>query len=509
MSRKLIRNATVLPFTYQPSGDLDLTAQKADVLIEDDRILEVSPRIEATANTVIDATHHLLVPGFVDAHTHSTLGILEKCGYEALPLELWMLYLPPDQSLDPRFHYLCAAIAGLEALKAGTTTIQDDLYGLPCMSPEHFAAIAQAYLDIGLRASLSLHAINKPLHHTVPYLETYLGGELKRNLEQTDWLSDDQWVALYRELYRDWQGKDGRITTMLAPSAAQRVTPDLMHRIAALSEEYDVPIHTHLLETRTQAITGPEMYGESVVAYAKRHGILTHRTTIAHGIWLTDDDVELIAEAGATVVHNVVSNHRLCSGIAPVRRLMDAGVNIAIGTDGTDSFNLFNVIKMAGMVHSVSDPDYRRYPLARDVLKWATAGGAKSTLLDREIGEIAPGMKADFVLYDLNSISFTPMNNIPIQLVYAEHGQSVRKVFVDGKLVVDEGQLLSLNEADLLAELREKIETYRPHRAAWHQWSAKMRPAMDRMYDRAMAQPFPVNCFTGSSPAVKPESVRV
>ena len=207
----------------------------------------VSPRIEAAADTVIDATHHLLVPGFVDAHTHSTLGILEKCGYEALPLELWMLYLPPDQSLDPRFHYLCAAIAHMEALKAGTTTIEDDLYGLPCMSPEHFTD-RPGLLDVSC-ASLSLHAINKPLHHTVPYLETLFGGELHGSLGADDWLSDDQWVALYRELYRDWQGKDGRITTMLAPSAARQL-PQISARITALSEEYDVPIHTHLLETR-------------------------------------------------------------------------------------------------------------------------------------------------------------------------------------------------------------------------------------------------------------------
>ena len=501
MTRQLIRNATVLPFTPQANGNLDLTPRVADILLQDDRIVEVAPRIEVTADHVLDATNHLLVPGFVDAHTHSTLGILEKCGYEALPLELWMLYLPSDQPLDSRFHYLCAAIAGLEALKAGTTTIQDDLYALPCQSPEQFAAVAQAYLDVGLRASLSLHAINKPLHHTIPYLEGYLDADLKRELEQTEWLTDDDWVALYRSIHQEWHGKAGRITTMLAPSAAQRVTPELMHRIADLSETYDVPIHTHLLETRTQAITGPELYGESVVAYAKRHGILTHRTTIAHGIWLTDADIELIAEAGATVVHNVVSNHRLCSGIAPVRRLLDAGVNVAIGTDGTDSFNLFNVIKMAGMVHSVTDANYRRYPLAQDVLKWATAGGARSTLLQDQVGAIAPGMKADFVLYDLNSISFTPFNQIPIQLVYAEHGQSVRQVFVNGRLVVDRGQVLGVNEADLLAELRDKMETYRPYREAWHQWSAKMRPAMDQMYDQVMAQPFPVNGFSGSAAA--------
>ncbi len=508
MSLKLIRNATVLPFTASPNGAVDLTPQLADVLVQDDRIVEVAPGIEAAADEVFDADHHLLVPGFVDAHTHTTLGILEKCGYEALPLELWMLYLPSDQTLDPRFHYLCAAIAALEALKAGTTTMQDDLYALPCMSTEHFAAIAQAYLDVGMRASLSLHAINKPLYETLPYVESYLDADLKRDLDQTEWLSNDDWVALFRSLHGNWHGKAGRLSLMLAPSAAQRVTPDLMHRIADLSEEYDVPIHTHLLETRTQAITGPELYGESVVAYARRHGILTHRTTIAHGIWLTDSDIDMMAEAGATVVHNVVSNHRLCSGIAPIRRLMDAGVNIALGTDGTDSFNLFNVIRMAGMVHSVTDANYRRYPLAQDVLRWATAGGARSTLLHRDIGAIAPGMKADFVLYDLHSINFTPLNQLPVQLVYAETGQSVRQVFVNGDLVVNQGQVLGVNEADLLAELREKMESYRPYRDTWHQWSARMRPALDRMYEEAMAQPFSEHCFTGSAPVMTPPLVR-
>lgn len=504
MSLKLIRNATVLSFSPLPDGSVNLTPEMRDVLVQDDRIIEVAPRIEAVADQVFDASHHLLIPGFVDAHTHTTLGLLEKCGYEALPLELWMLYLPPDQGLDPRFHYLCAAIAAIEALKSGTTTLQDDLYALPCLSMEHFAAIAQAYLDVGMRASLSLHAINRPLYQTLPYVESYLDPELKRELDQVPWLSNEDWVALFRRLYQRWHGQAGRLTLMLAPSAAQRVTPELMHHIAALSEEYDVPIHTHLLETRTQAITGPEMYGESVVAYAHRHGILTHRTTIAHGIWLTDRDIDLIAEAGATVVHNVVSNHRLCSGIAPIRRMMDAGVNIALGTDGTDSFNLFNVIRMAGLVHSVTDANYRRFPRAADVLRWATAGGARSTLLHRDIGEIASGMKADFVLYDLHSISFTPLNQLPIQLVYAENGQSVHQVFVNGDLVVDRGQVVGVNEADLLAELRENMASYRPYRHRWHQWSAKMRPVLDRMYEQAMAEPFGEHCFTGPASVTVP-----
>ncbi len=499
MSNVLIRNATVLPFTLKSDGRLDLTPRIADVLVEGDRIVCIAPSITESADQVIDATDQLLIPGFVDAHTHTTIGVLEKCSYEALPLEIWMLYLPPDQKMEPRMHYLCAAIAALEAVKSGTTTLQDDIYSLPYTSPESFAAIAQAYLDIGLRASLSLHAINKPLHQTIPYLDNLLPEDVKRELSvPVEGFSIDDWATLFRDLYHNWHGKDGLITTILAPSATQRVTPDLMHRIGALSEEYDVPIHVHLLETRTQAVTGPEFYGESVIRFAKRHGILTHRTTIAHGIWLTANDIELVAEAGASIVHNTVSNYRLCSGIASIRALMDAGINIALGTDGMDSFNLFNVIKTAGMTHSVIDSNYERYPKAADVLKWATHGGARSAMLHKEVGAIAAGMKADFVLYDLNSLSFTPCNQIPIQLAYAEHGNSIRKVFVNGKLVVEDGKVLTVNESDILAEFKERFSKYIEYRPTFLQRGEKLRPAMDEMFRRAMAQSLPINNFSQS-----------
>ncbi|HEY9646089.1 MAG TPA: amidohydrolase family protein [Chroococcidiopsis sp.] len=499
MSSFLIRNATVLPFTAQADRSLDLTPQVADVLVEGDRIVQVAPSIEASANEVIDATNQLLIPGFVDAHTHTVVGVLEKCAYEALPLELWMLYLPPDQKLDPRMHYLCAAIAGIEAVKNGTTTLQDDLYSLPYTTPEIFAATAQAYSDLGIRASLSLHAIDKPLHKTIPYLEQLLPEAMKQGFEQAvSGFSIDDWAALFGDLYRNWHGKHGLITTMLAPSAAQRVTPELMHRIGSLSAEYDVPIHAHLLETRTQAVTGPEFYGESVIQFAARHGILTHRTTIAHGIWLTPADIELVANAGATIVHNPVSNYRLCSGIASIRALLDAGVNVAVGTDGMDSFNLFNVIRAAGLTHSVIDSDYERYPKAADVLKWATYGGARSALIHKEVGAIAAGMKADFALYDLNSVSFTPCHQLPVHLVYAEDGRSIRKVFVNGQKVVEDNQILTLNEAEIFAEFRERLPAYLELREGFHAQGAQLRPAMEKVFRQAMSYPLPINNFSSA-----------
>lgn len=499
MSSVLIHNATVLPFTRLSDGSLNLSPQIADVLVESDRIVQIAPFIEASADQMFDATNQLLIPGFIDAHTHTVVGILEKCAYEALPLELWMLYLPPDQKLDPRMHYLCAAIAGLEAIKNGTTTLQDDLYALPYTTSEIFEATAQAYSDIGIRASLSLHAINKPLHQTIPYLDELLANDIKQNFTQA--VSDfsiDRWAQLFRDFYQRWHGKNELITTVMAPSAAQRVTPELMHCIGALSAEYDVPIHAHLLETRTQAVTGLEFYGESIIQFAKRHGILTHRTTIAHGIWLTPEDIDCIAEAGATIVHNPVSNYRLCSGIASIRALVEAGINIAIGTDGMDSFNLFNVIRAAGLTHSVIDSDYERYPKAADALKWATYGGARSALIHKDVGAIAAGMKADFVLYDLHSLSFTPCHELPIHLVYAEDGRSIRRVFVNGQMVVQDGKVLTVNEADILAEFRERLPEYLKLRKDFHQQGAQLRPAMEEVFRRAMAHPLPIENFSGA-----------
>lgn len=495
MTRTLIKNATILPFGLQSDGSLDLNPSMGNILIEDDRITQISVEDLGSAEIEIDGTDQLVTPGFVDAHTHTWL-MMEKGAHQNLPLELWMPLIMPFGPLEPRFFYLTSALAAIEAVKNGTTTLQDDIYTSPYTTPEIFSTAAQAYVDVGVRGSLSVFAINKPLHHTMPYVNDLFPTDLKQMFESGEGLSDQAWVDIVRQIHGQWHGRQGLIRVMMAPSASQRVTPALMEQIGALSEELDLAIHTHLLETRTQGITGPEMFGESVVSYAKRHGILTRRTTIAHGIWLTPADMALAAEAGATIVHNITSNCRLCSGIAPVRELTEAGVNLAVGSDGTDTFNLFWVIRMAAMIHSVTHPNYELFPGSEEVLKWATYGGARSTLQEKQIGAVQVGMKADLVFYDLKSLAFTPRQaDLARQLTFCEDGRSIRKVFVNGQLVVKDGEILTVNEPDLLAELQEMVHHYQAKRAEWNTIAQRLLPYLDQMYRKAMAQPYEVNRF--------------
>lgn len=498
MSNFLIKNATVLTFEPLKNGSLDMHPQLVNVLIEDDVITQVGAEVNQPAEQVIDAKNQLLIPGFVDAHTHS-IGVLEKASYEALPLELWMLFVSPPtwrQPLNPRIYYLCAAIAGIEAVKHGTTTIQDDLYALPHNTPEVFDAVAQAYIDVGIRANVSYSVINKPLYDTIPYLRNLLPVDLREELESVDCVLADEWLAEFKSVYSKWQGTSDRLNVILSPNAPQRVTPDLLEQIAMLSEQHNIPIHSHMLETRIQAITGPELYGESIIQYSKRHGILTERTTIGHGVWLDRADMELIAETGASVSHNIVCNHRLCSGIANVREMIEVGIPIAIGSDGMETFNLFDVIKMTGLVHSVVDTQYKCYPKAHDVLKWATHGGAQAAGLQGTIGAIAPGYKADFVLYDLNTVSFTPRHELPIHLVYAEHGKSIRKVFVNGKIIVENDRITTLNEQDILAELRDLMPDYLSHRNDCHKASHQILPYMQKMFEISIAKELSAERFS-------------
>ena len=232
---------------------------------------------------------------------------------------------------------------------------------------------------------------------------------------------------------------------MVAPSGPQRCTVELMEAADGLAQANSTAFHTHILESKVQAVAGQEFYGETLVQYMHDLGLLNRNTTIAHGVWVTDADIAFLGEAKCSVVHNTLSNMKLSSGVAPIRKLIDAGVNVALGTDGistSDTPRMFDAMRAAGHLHNITTADYDAWLSAHEVLHAATLGGAYSALLEDDIGSIEVGKKADLVIMDLRNANFVPLNDARKHLVYSENGRSVETVIVDGEIVVPDDKEL-------------------------------------------------------------------
>jgi cytosine/adenosine deaminase-related metal-dependent hydrolase len=283
----------------------------------------------------------------------------------------------------------------------------------------------------------------------------------------------------------------GRMRFVIAPSGPQRCTEELLGAAAAFSARHGAAYHTHVLETKVQLVTGRELYGKSLVRHLHDCGALSERLTMAHAIWITEEDIELMAASGCSVAHNPVCNLRIGSGIAPLRQLLEAGVNVGLGTDEidcNDSGRLFDVLKAGGLVHNIADYDYDRWPTAAELLRAATLGGARSVCLQDQIGSLEPGKKADIVLLDLDASPFVPLNDPCVHLVYAENGSSVRDVLVDGEIVVRDGRLTTIDEEAVRAEIALRVPEYLARRDRWERIAARYEPDLKALYMHCMEQ---------------------
>ncbi|HET8679460.1 MAG TPA: amidohydrolase family protein, partial [bacterium] len=308
----LIRGARILTI-----DEGNTTFAEGDLLIEGDKIVAVGPRLEAPRGAqILDGRGRLAIPGLINAHMHSdeTLfrGLLDN-----MPLEVWMLYSLPPLSygpLTPRLIYLRTLLGAIEALRSGTTAIQDDVSEAPYATVEGSEAVLTAYLDAGIRATVACNMTDKAYHEKVPYLADLLPDWAMDQLKATSPQPADDLVLLAETLLRTWHGREGRIQIALSASAPQRCTSALIQTLDDLSRRWRTPLLTHVLETKVQVITGREFYGKTVVAHLDDLGVLSDRLTVAHGIWLTDNDVERLATAGTAVAHNPISNLKLGSG---------------------------------------------------------------------------------------------------------------------------------------------------------------------------------------------------
>lgn len=455
---------------------------------------------------VIDGRDRLVTPGFVNAHTHSW-ETLYKGRYDNLPLELWMLYAYPILGADPltpELIRLRSLVFANEAMKSGVTTIVDDVLENPSQDAAQLEAVFSAYRDIGIRANISGHVINVPFVDTLPFVSDWLPRDLLAKVRSAPLSSADEYLAFSADAFARYHGTaDRRLRYMLAPSAPQRCTPELLAGATELAALHGAEMHIHVLETKNQLVTADEFFGRTMVEYLDTIGALSRNTTISHGIWLADRDIDLVAGSGASIAHNPISNLKLGSGIAPWRRLRDAGITLGLGTDGwssSDTPRMLEVIKMTALLHKVTDFDYENWPAVQEVLHAATLGGARTAMLDDITGSIEVGKKADLLVFDLRTLNFTPQQRLDHQLVYSENGSSLEYVMVDGVVTVEQGRLTTMDEDDILEEFRARMPDIRRWQERTDRLNAAFMPAFAQMHRRSAATDAPVHRMAGPFP---------
>ena len=489
-------------------GDLNTPAEM-DILVEHGVIRAIGPDAAEQAESLsgiqrIDASRKLVSPGFINAHYHSH-DTLAKGLMEQKPLETWrLLALPPQYPKRSREEIKARTLLGaLECLRSGMTTVQDMVTLFP-FDPDHLDAVLEAYDEIGLRAVVALQYGDIKGIDTIPFWKEVFPEDLHDQLStaaEPDKNFDQ--LGYFEEKFLKDPDQFERIGWALGPSAPERCSADLVARTVGLSQTYDLPVFTHIYESKGMALQARMEYpqhGGSLIRRLKEEGLLGPRLNLAHSVWLLDDEIRILAETGTNVVINPLSNLKLKSGIPPILELQKAGVSMALGCDNcscSDAQNIFQAMKLFGlMVHVSHSQDFT--PQAEAAFGAATRGGAHAVARDDDLGRIRVGSRADLVLFDLTDPSFIPLNSAVRQLVYTEGGRGVQTVIVDGKVVIEAGRLKTMDETALLEQIMEVVPKFREDYHAIEKRVSKLSPYLEEAHRRIWAEEVGGNrMFTG------------
>lgn len=464
-----------------------------DIAIADGIIEAVAPHGAGSwRGEVLDVRNRLAAPGFVNGHQHSH-ELFFRGRSERLPLEEWMTSVRPARAmpLGDRDIYLRTQGVAAEAIRSGTTTICDDVGVNPADRPEHLAAVVRAYEDAGIRAFIGPTLFDVPFARALPFAAEEIPPDVLGSIDAAFAAlpRPEAMLAAFGRFAASLAARNGRVRAIAAPSAPQRCSPDFLAAVRALSDALDLPLMIHVLETRVQAVGAQLAHGASMIAWLDQLGILRPKTSLIHGVWVSRGDIALVARSGASVQHNPWSNLKLGSGLAPVRALLDAGVNVSVGSDGCGSVETVSLhpAMAATALLSTLRGDPETWLSAREAFHAATVGGATALGMEREIGRIAPGYRADIVLYRADRSPFLPLNDPLRQLVYGGAAAAVASVIVDGRLVFHEGRLLTIDEAALHEGLSEAHDRLTPHLEEAEREASKLAPAMQRIRRRCRA----------------------
>jgi 5-methylthioadenosine/S-adenosylhomocysteine deaminase len=365
----------------------------------------------------------------------------------------------------PEEIYLCAMLNCIQMLLSGTTAAIDHFPGQR-FGPDEIDAVMRASRDSGMRIALGMRFFDAEFDDIFPRGRP-IPDDLKEDIRRVGPLKPQPLDGL-RELMDDsiqrWNGTDGRLSMFPAPSNPERCTDAALQICAELAEKHDVGIHTHLLEAKVQADLTKEKYGCTMVEHLIRLGVFSHRWSCAHSNWVSDSDIDLMVEAGAVAIHNPESNFKLGSGVAPVPRMLERGLTVALGTDGSsanDNLLMHEAMRFAAIINRPHQPKRAEWISSRDVWRMATTGGANAMLQGDSIGEICVGKRADLVLYRLDVSWWRPVNDVISQMVFAETGGSVDTVMVDGNILVEGGRITAFDADAILDQIEPMMKNVR------------------------------------------------
>jgi 5-methylthioadenosine/S-adenosylhomocysteine deaminase len=400
------------------------------IAIDQGRITDVGDsatlRNQYKGKKEIDATHKIIMPGLVNLHFHAdnfSRGVGEHLG-----LEEWIdtIYYPMLAAMTPDDAYKTAMLAYSEVIKGGTTTVNDMYIKLP--------SLADAAEKTGIRAVLSSE-----------------GADL---IEGQETLEDNEKAFLERN-----NTAGGRILVVFGIEWIPVCSADYIRKCRSLADKYGVGVHVHLNESKGEVQLCKEKYGKPPVEFVYDLGLLGPDVVAAHCVWLSDQEIELIAKTGTHISYNPVSNAKLGNGIARTVDYLKAGINVGLGTDDAPCNNnndMFEVMKYASLFQKASHTDASLLP-SWQVLEMATIHGAKALGLDQEIGSLELGKKADVILVDTWTPALTPVfhgknSNVLPHLVYVAHGDNVDTTIVDGKILMEGRKLLTVDENQVIEE---------------------------------------------------------
>ena len=416
------------------------------IAVQEDKIVGVGSESEIRSNfsaqEIIDCGGKVLMPGLINAHTHAPMTLLRGLA-DDLRLDVWLMgYMMPVERefVSPEFVSLGTRLACAEMIRSGVTTFADMYY--------FEDNVARATAEVGMRGVCGESVMKFPTPDAKFYEES---------------------LEYSREFIKKWKNHP-LIVPSIAPHAPYTCTSEILRASAELAMEFDVPLQIHISETQLEVENMRRDQGMPVVPWVKKQGLLEAKVLAAHCVWIDDGEMRTLLHAHSGIAHNPSSNLKLASGAAPVKKMLDSGLNVGIGTDGPASNNdldMFEEVRLAAFLAKTTSNDPTALP-AQQALHMATLMGAKALHISDITGSLEPGKRADLILVDLSRLHSSPHfqrdpNSAYSQIVYSAKSNDVTDVMINGAWLMRDRVLLSINESEILKEAQDyarQIDTF-------------------------------------------------